>query len=171
VDVEQSDSRVLADVLACRVHLETRADSTQPMTVVAELRKRASKHIAAVRMADDLLVSDSLTACAMAQFALYPENGEVLRHLLGSESPVFLHSVPVASLSSENTVNSWAEVRETLRNTTGEIALALRGFDDVSGIPRVTMNPEDDVLVASHDDVVVLTRLQSTTVESDDGRE
>jgi hypothetical protein len=62
VEVEESDSRALSDVLACRVHLETRENSTQPMTVVAELRKRASKHIAAVRMADDLLVSDSLTA-------------------------------------------------------------------------------------------------------------
>jgi hypothetical protein len=171
VDVEQSDSRALSDVLACRVHLETRKNSTQPMTVVAELRKRASKHIAAVRMADDLLVSDSLTACAMAQFALYPENGEVLRHLLGSESPVFLQSIPISGVSSERSFEQWADVRDFLRTSTGEIAIALRGFDRQSGIPRVTMNPKDDAQISLDDDVVVLTRLNIAAIQSDDGRE
>lgn len=173
VDVEESDARALTDVLACRVHLETRGESDQPMTVVAELRKRASKHIAAIRMADDLLVSDSLTACAMAQFALYPENGEVLRHLLGGESPVFLQSVPMSNLFSDGTVKRWDEVRDHLRVTTGEIALAHRGFGNKFGTPQVMMNPDDEVLVAPTDDVVVLTRMNSKIfeIDIDNGRE
>ena len=173
VDVEESDARALTDVLACRVHLETQGDSPQPMTVVAELRKRASKHIAAIRMADDLLVSDSLTACAMAQFALYPENGEVLRHLLGRESPVFLQSVPMSTISPGTEAMRWAEVRDQLRQTTGEIALAHRGFGNKFGTPQVMMNPDDEVLVASTDDVVVLTRTNAKNFETDidNGRE
>jgi uncharacterized protein (DUF4415 family) len=122
-------------------------------------------------MADDLLVSDSLTACAMAQFALYPENGEVLRHLLGSESPVFLQSIPISGVSSERSFEQWADVRDFLRTSTGEIAIALRGFDRQSGIPRVTMNPKDDAQISLDDDVVVLTRLNIAVIQSDDGRE
>ncbi len=173
VDLEESDARALTDVLACRVHLETQGDSPQPMTVVAELRKRASKHIAAIRMADDLLVSDSLTACAMAQFALYPENGEVLRHLLGGESPVFLQSVPMSSISPDADAMRWDEVREHLRLTTGEIALAHRGFGNKFGTPQVMMNPDDGVLVGAVDDVVVLTRANSKSfeIDVDNGRE
>ena len=173
VDVEESDARALTDVLACRVHLETQGESPQPMTVVAELRKRASKHIAAIRMADDLLVSDSLTACAMAQFALYPENGEVLRHLLGGESPVFLQSVPMSSISASAEALRWADVRNHLRETTGEIALAHRGFGDKFGTPQVMMNPDDEVLIGPSDDVVVLTRMNSKIfeIDVDNGRE
>lgn len=171
-DVEESDARALTDVLACRVHLETRGESEQPMTVVAELRKRASKHIAAIRMADDLLVSDSLTACAMAQFALYPENGNVLRHLLGTESPTFLQSIPASTLLN-GTEKSWAEIRDQLRVTTGEIAIAHRGSGNKLGVPQVTMNPDDNFRVSTSDDVVVLTRIDSrfTHIDLDNGRE
>lgn len=173
VDVEESDARVLTDVLACRVHLETRGDSNQPMTVVAELRKRASKHIAAIRMADDLLVSDSLTACAMAQFALYPENGVVLRHLLGSESPAFLQSISLSDIYSDGGEKSWADVRERLRITSGEIALAHRTVENGFGGPQVKMNPDDDVVVSPSDDIVVLTRVDArvSLVEIDEGHE
>lgn len=156
---EESDSRVLTDVLACRVHLETRDNSFQPTTVVAELRKRASKHIAAVRMADDLLVSESLTACAMAQFALYPENGIVLRHLLGADSPVFLQSISASLLLDADQELTWAIIRDHLRNSTGEIAIALRIFDSGSENASVIMNPRDEQIVGRFDDVVVLTKL------------
>ena len=161
VSDEESDSKVLTDVLACRVHLETRDYSTQPMTVVAELRQRASKHIAAVRLADDLLVSEALTACTMAQLALYPENAVVLRHLLGADSPVFLQGISAAEILGDRTEMLWSEVQEILRVTSGEIAMAVRGVNDQLGMPVVRMNPKDDVLVASTDDVVVLTRLHT----------
>jgi hypothetical protein len=161
VDIEESDSRVLTDVLACRVHLETREQHSLPLTVVAELRKRASKHIAAVRMVDDLLVSESLTACAMAQFALYPENSSVLRHLLSSESQVFLQCIPINEVMSGRDQFVWSEIRDELRESTGEIALAVRTFDENQGLPQVTINPNDSSSVSIKDDVVVLTRLHS----------
>jgi hypothetical protein len=161
VSDEESDSKVLTDVLACRVHLETRDNSIQPMTVVAELRQRASKHIAAVRLADDLLVSEALTACTMAQLALYPENAVVLRHLLGADSPVFLQGISAAEILGDCNEMLWSEVQEILRMTTGEIAMALRGVNDQLGMPVVQMNPKDDGFVVSTDDVVVLTRLHT----------
>ena len=161
VSDEESDSKVLTDVLACRVHLETRDFSVQPMTVVAELRQRASKHIAAVRLAADLLVSEALTACTMAQLALYPENAVVLRHLLGADSPVFLQGISATEILGNRTEMVWSEVQKRLRETSGEIAMALRGVNDQLGMPIVLMNPKDDVRVASSDDVVVLTRLHT----------
>ena len=171
VSEDESDSRVLTDVLACRVHLESRESHLQPMTVVAELRQRASKHIAAVRMADDLLVSEALAACAMAQFALYPENGAVLRHLLGSESPVFLQGIPASEVLGTNETLTWIDIQMQLRATTGEIGLAMRTINDVTGIPFVQMNPKNDAVVTKTDDIVVLTRLNSNVIEIEDGRE
>ena len=156
---EESDSRVLSDVLACRVHLESRDQTMQPMTVVAELRKRSSRHIAAIRMADDLLVSDALTACAIAQFALYPENGTVLRHLLSEKTSAFLQGVPASEIIGNELSLSWIETQETLRRTTGEIGIAVRTFDEITGIPVVQLNPNDNVLVRPQDDIVVLTHL------------
>ena len=156
---EESDSRVLSDVLACRVHLESRDQTIQPMTVVAELRKRSSRHIAAIRMADDLLVSDALTACAIAQFALYPENGTVLRHLLSEKTSAFLQGVPASEIIGNELSLSWIETQETLRRTTGEIGIAVRTFDEITGIPVVQLNPNDNVLVRPQDDIVVLTHL------------
>ncbi len=171
VSEEESDAKVLTDVLACRVHLESRESHLQPMTVVAELRQRASKHIAAVRMADDLLVSEALTACAMAQFALYPENGAVLRHLLGGDSPVFLQGIPASEILVSDETLSWSEVQKRLRVSTGEIGLAIRTINEITGIPFVQMNPNNDVVVSKTDDVVVLTRLNSNVIEIEDGRE
>jgi hypothetical protein len=156
---EESDSRVLSDVLACRVHLESRDQNIQPMTVVAELRKRSSRHIAATRMADDLLVSDALTACAIAQFALYPENGIVLRHLLSEKTPAFLQGVPASEIIGTEGSLTWMETQDRLKRTTGEIGIAVRIFDEVTGIPAVQLNPKDEVLVRPQDDIVVLTRL------------
>ncbi len=166
VSEEESDSKVLTDVLACRVHLESRELHLQPMTVVAELRQRASKHIAAVRMADDLLVSEALSACAMAQFALYPENGEVLRSLLGSESPVFLQGIPAGEVLELNESMHWDEVQKRLRETTGEIGLAVRTINEVTGIPFVHMNPKNDAMVTMNDDVIVLTRSYFDAINS-----
>ena len=156
---EESDSRVLSDVLACRVHLESRDQSIQPMTVVAELRQRSSRHIAAIRMADDLLVSDALTACAIAQFALYPENGTVLRHLLSEKTSAFLQGIPASEIIGNERPISWIETQEILQKTTGEIGIAVRTFDQITGIPVVQLNPNDDVLVRPQDDIVVLTHL------------
>jgi hypothetical protein len=167
VDDEESDSKVLTDVLACRVHLETRQNSFQPVTVVAELRQRASKHIAAVRMADDLLVSEALTACAMAQFALYPENNHVLRHLLGAESPVFLYSIPVHQITNRSEAVTWEQLREELRRTTGEIAIAARFINTAIGTPYVEMNPKGELTLLPDDDVIVLTRLYSENPSSE----
>lgn len=156
---EENDSRVLSDVLACRVHLESRDQTIQPMTVVAELRKRSSRHIAAIRMADDLLVSEALTACAIAQFALYPENGIVLRHLLSEKTSAFLQGVPASEIIGTERSLSWIETQETLKRTTGEIGIAVRTFDEITGIPVVQLNPNDNVLVRPQDDIVVLTHL------------
>lgn len=155
---EESDARVLTDVLACRVHVDSK-DSSLPLTVVAELRRRASKHIAAVRMADDLLVSDALTACALAQFALYPENGEVLRYLLGTETSVVLQCVSVQPFLEDQTNLRWGDLIERIRLMTGEIAIAIRKNQGRVGNPDVVMNPTDELIVSDEDEVVVLTQL------------
>jgi uncharacterized protein (DUF4415 family) len=84
---------------------------------------------------------------------------------------VFLQSIPISGVSSERSFEQWADVRDFLRTSTGEIAIALRGFDRQSGIPRVTMNPKDDAQISLDDDVVVLTRLNIAVIQSDDGRE
>lgn len=157
---EESDARVLTDVLACRVHVDTH-DSSLPLTVVAELRRRASKHIAAVRMADDLLVSEALTACALAQFALYPENSEVLRCLLGTESSVVLQCISVQPFFETQREIQWGELVRRIRIATGEIAIAIRKNKGRIGNPDVLMNPNDNQVVSDEDEVVVLTKLFS----------
>jgi hypothetical protein len=55
----------------------------------------------------------------------------------------------------------WSEIRDELRESTGEIALAVRTFDENQGLPQVTINPNDSSSVSIKDDVVVLTRLHS----------
>ena len=110
-------------------------------------------------MADDLLVSDALTACAIAQFALYPENGTVLRHLLSEKTSAFLQGIPASEIIGNERPMSWIETQEILKKTTGEIGIAVRTFDQITGIPVVQLNPNDDVLVRPQDDIVVLTHL------------
>ena len=64
-------------------------------------------------------------------------------------------------------------MRNQLRITTGEIAMAHRGSGNRLGVPQVTNNPADHLRVSPSNDVVVLTRVDSrlTYVEMDGGRE
>jgi hypothetical protein len=79
----------------------------------------------------------------------------------------------MSSISPDADAMRWDEVREHLRLTTGEIALAHRGFGNKFGTPQVMMNPDDGVLVGAEDDVVVLTRANSKSfeIDVDNGRE
>jgi len=156
---EESDAHVLTDVLACRVHIEVVESDKQPTTVVAELRQRASKHIAAVRLADDLLLSDALTACALAQFALYPESGPLLRHLLGHDSPVTLTSIRHSAILENGEHTCWSEVQDRLYRSTGEICLGMRRANLGIGNPEVLINPAGSTMFGPDDDAIVLTKL------------
>lgn len=152
-----SDARVLADVLACRVQAnqEPRA---RPLTVVAEFRQRSIKHVAGAgsRLADDLLVNDSLSASATVQLAINPALEPILRELLvGSESSTCF--MPLDNTEASELVGmQWATVRRSIAERTGELAVAFRrgGLN-----PSVTVNPADSMVFGANDELVVLTRL------------
>mgnify|MGYP006271133791 CR=1 FL=1 len=153
LDDHQSDARVLMDILACRGHSHAMAREAEPLTVVAELRHRASKHIAGARLADDLLVNDSLAASTTVQLAVHPELWPVLIALLTPSSPVQL--VPLGDVISDVTGLTIQEVRERLANATGEIPIALRRSDNFS---HVTVNPALSTIIGEGDEIIVLSR-------------
>jgi ion channel POLLUX/CASTOR len=153
LDDHQSDARVLMDILACRGHSHASAREAEPLTVVAELRHRASKHIAGARLADDLLVNDSLAASTTVQLAVHPELWPVLLALLTPRSPVQL--VPLGNVLSDVTGLSIRDVRQRLATSTGEIPIALRRSDNLS---HVTVNPSLQTIIGEGDEIVVLSR-------------
>lgn len=155
----ESDATVLADVLACRI---TANGSTlrraQPTTVVAELRERVSKNIAGVRLADDLLLSESLSASAMAHLAVSPELAPVLTAILGAHSPNDVQLLSIEDQSSEFVGSPWREVRRALAERHGELAVALRSAE-LDG--RVFINPPPDRCVGGGEEVIVFSRYVS----------
>lgn len=86
----ESDAKVLVDLVACRHHVNQIKDSERRFTVVAELRRRSSRYVADVRLADDLLVNDSLMASAAVQLAFTPALEPIFMALLSIDEPVEL---------------------------------------------------------------------------------
>lgn len=155
LDDPESDARVLVDVLACRVQA-TVDGRERPLTVVAEFRQRSIKHVAGAgaRLADDLLVSDSLSASTTVQLAIHPELAPVFRELLiGSDAHVSF--VPVHDGLESLVGSTWATVRREFAHRTGEIPVAVRS---AGPDPKVTVNPSSSRVLAEHEEVIVLSR-------------
>lgn len=149
----ESDARVLMDILACRGHTDSRDHDSEPMTVVAELRQRGAKHIAGARLADDLLVNDSLAASASTQLAVHPQIWPVLEAFFTPGREVSLSSLGAASREYEGlTVGA---IRQRLAETTGEIPIAIR---QKLSVARVVVNPRLNQVLNSGDELIVLTR-------------
>ena len=127
----------------------------QPTTVVAELRQSVSKYIAGARLADDLLLSDSLGASAMVQLAVNPSLLPVLSALLESDS-LFDPKLMSLGADSERFVGrSWKEIRRQIVEETGELAVAIRG-KDANG--KVRVNPPSKDVLESHEEIIVFGR-------------
>lgn len=123
------------------------------MTVVAELRQRGAKHIVGARLADDLLVNDSLAASASTQLAVHPQVWPVLEAIFTPGREVSLSSLRAASREYEGlTVGS---IRQRLAETTGEIPVAIR---QKLNLARVVVNPRLDQGLNSGDELIVLTK-------------
>lgn len=152
----ESDAAVLADVLACRVSASTCVESRrQPTTVVAELRQRVSKNIAGVRLADDLLLSDSLNASAMAHLAIHPQMAPVLGALLGADSPDDAHLMSIELATEEFFGQTWANARKTLAQRYGELGIAIR---TTGVIAQVIVNPPASRVIENGEEIVVFSR-------------
>ena len=156
IDPTESDAAVLTDVLACRINIsESDLRKDQPTTVVAELRQSVSKYIAGARLADDLLLSDSLGASAMVQLAVNPSLLPVLSALLESDS-LFDPKLMSLGADSERFVGrSWKEIRRQIVEETGELAVAIRG-KDANG--KVRVNPPSKDVLESHEEIIVFGR-------------
>lgn len=152
----ESDAAVLADVLACRVSaIDCASSRVQPTTVVAELRQRVSKNIAGVRLADDLLLSDSLSASAMAHLAVHPQMAPILASILGADSPDHVQLMSIEHESAQFVGRDWASVRRSLAERHGELAIALR---EAGVAARVIVNPPGTRLIGAGEEIVVFSR-------------
>ena len=149
----ESDALVLMDILACRGHTDSRDHVGEPMTVVAELRQRGAKHIAGARLADDLLVNDSLAASAATQLAVHPKIWPVLEALFTPGREVVLTSLRSQSTRYEGL--TIRQVRQELAGTTGEIPVAIRKNMTVA---RVLVNPRLNHRIERGDELIVLTK-------------
>ena len=155
----ESDAAVLSDVLACRVHVDnSRNPDGQPTTVVAELRQRVSKNIAGVRLADDLLLSDSLKASAMTQLAVHPELLPVFRAILESDSADHVQLLSDHAQSKQNVGRPWRDVRRQIMRETGELPVAIRAEGISAG---VSTNPPGDRVIHEGEEIIVFGRYVS----------
>jgi hypothetical protein len=153
---QMSDAQVLTDLIMCRHHADAIADTTRRFTIVGELRRRSSRYVAGVRLADDLLISDSLMAAAATQLVIQPELESVLIGLLSVENPAEIITVPLNSLDDVATGSSWAAVQNAVAVSTGEIALGYR--EDVDGVAHVVLNPPKDARVPLSVELIVLSQ-------------
>lgn len=119
----ESDAKVLVDLVACRHHVNQIKDSERRFTVVAELRRRSSRYVADVRLADDLLVNDSLMASAAVQLAFTPALEPIFMALLSIDEPVELVTRHINKLDSNLVGKTWQDVIVGVARETGEIAL------------------------------------------------
>ncbi|NBP50226.1 MAG: hypothetical protein EBU70_03385 [Actinobacteria bacterium] len=160
----ESDATVLADVLACRITVNgSELRRSQPTTVVAELRQRVSKNIAGVRLADDLLLSESLSASAMAHLAVNPEMAPVLTAILSADSPDHVQLMSIEGESAAFIGVPWHSVRRTLAEQQGELAIALRTRGS-NGV--VVVNPQPQRLVGEGDEIIVFSRYALDPIDS-----
>jgi hypothetical protein len=158
VSAQQSDAQVLIDLLACRHFADHLTDSERRFTIVGELRRRSSRHVAGIRLADDLLVSESLMAAAATQLVFEPRLEGVIAALLSRNNPVEIITIPMKMLSNKDRV-SWRELQLNLARDSGEIAIGVRTIRN--GDPEVTLNPNHDVILRRQDEVVLLSRCRN----------
>lgn len=155
VSAQQSDAQVLTDLLACRHYADHIADPTRRFTIVGELRRRSSRYVAGVRLADDLLVSESLMAAAATQLVFEPRIEGIINALLSKISPVELISVPLRQIYDRPTIN-WLDLRSRIANSTGEIAIGVRTI--LNGDPVVKLNPTASMTIELDDEIVLLSK-------------
>jgi hypothetical protein len=155
----ESDAMVLVDLVACRHHVNQINDLQRRFTVVAELRTRSSRYIAGVRLADDLLVNDSLMASTAVQLAFTPELEPIFLALLSIDDPVELVTRHVNKLGSDLVGKTWRDLVMKVAQETGEIAIGFRRV--VNDEPEVVLNPSRTLMLQSQDEIVLLSqRLQ-----------
>jgi len=155
----ESDATVLVDLVACRHHVNQINDLERRFTVVAELRTQSSRYIAGVRLADDLLVNDSLMASTAVQLAFTPELEPIFMALLSIDDPVELVTRHVNKLGSDLVGKTWRDLVMKVAQETGEIAIGFRRV--VNDEPEVVLNPSRTLMLQSQDEIVLLSqRLQ-----------
>jgi hypothetical protein len=152
----ESDAMVLVDLVACRHHVNQINDLQRRFTVVAELRTRSSRYIAGVRLADDLLVNDSLMASTAVQLAFTPELEPIFMALLSIDDPVELVTRHINKLDSNLVGMTWQDLIVRVAQETGEIALGFRRV--VNDEPEVLLNPIRTTILQSQDEVVLLSQ-------------
>jgi len=160
VSSQQSDAQALTDLLACRHYADHITESTRRFTIVGELRRRSSRHVAGLRLADDLLVSESLMAAAATQLVFEPRLEGVITALLSNHDPVEVISAPLGDVSDFKEIR-WDALRMDLAKKTGEIAIGLRVVRN--GDPVVLLNPPSATVVHANDEVVMLSKYSSSS--------
>jgi hypothetical protein len=143
----ESDAMVLVDLVACRHHVNQINELQRRFTVVAELRTRSSRYIAGVRLADDLLVNDSLMASTAVQLAFTPELEPIFLALLSIDDPVELVTRHVNKLGSDLVGKTWRDLVMKVAQETGEIAIGFRRV--VNDEPEVVLNPSRTLMLQS----------------------
>lgn len=156
IPAQRSDAQVLTDLLMCRHHADGISNPDQRFTIVGELRRRSSRYVAGVRLADDLLISDSLMAAAATQMVMQPELESVLSALLSVSDPVEIITLPLREICFGLSSRRWSELQFKIAEQTGEIALGYR--EDVDGVGKVTLNPRKEALVPLESEIVLLSR-------------
>lgn len=156
VDPGTSDTSVLVDLLACRHHANRISNPHRRFTIVAELQKRSSRHIAGDRLADDLLINDALLASAAVQLAFAPDLEDVFSSLLSVDDPIELITRPVSQWRTNVVGESWDELIRITGSETGEIPIGYRRV--TQDVPTVVMNPTRESVCMSDDEIVLLSR-------------
>lgn len=156
---EEADAEVLIDLLACRMHADQLTTRIRRFTIVAEVRREETRRIAGLRLADDLLVNDSLVASTAVQLATSPNLEPIFTALLSSEDPIEIVTLasPTRGLGLRQT---WGDVLLSNAERTGEIAIGFRR--DSEGDAVVTLNPPRETLISEDDEIFVLSLRQST---------
>ena len=152
----ESDATVLVDLVACRHHVNQINDPERRFTVVAELRRRSSRYVADVRLADDLLVNDSLMASTAVQLAFAPALEPIFMALLSIDEPVELVTRHINKLGANLVGKTWQDLVVGVARETGEIALGYRRV--VNNEPEVVLNPVRTVVLQAQDEIVLLSQ-------------
>jgi hypothetical protein len=151
-----SDAAVLIDLIACRFHADQIDDEEQRFTIVAELRRRSSRHIAGARLADDLLVSDSLMACMAAQLAMDPRLEKILNGFLSIDEPTEIVTRRVSKFKNPYAGVSWKQLIPNIAQETGEIPIGFRRQGELEAF--VELNPNRETLVEQNDEIILVSR-------------
>lgn len=153
---QMSDASVLIDLIACRFHADQIDDEEKRFTIVAELRRRSSRHIAGARLADDLLVSDSLMACMAAQLAIDPRLEKILNGFLSVDEPTEIVTRRVAKFSGSHVGTSWRQLIPLIAHETGEIPIGFRRQGELEAF--VELNPSRETRVQPNDEIILISR-------------